>query len=320
MTIRRVVVLVLLLSAGTLASGSAALIPVRIHIAATDSAGLPVTDLTSSDVEVLVGGKAVPAEIDRLTPEQSTLVFLIDASDSVPVSASLFPKGLQEAVSLGLQTAGSSEGRVLIHGIAGPFGSAPLSSTAEPKQLTDLFRSIASAAREPSPLWDATIRSIETAREGDTNALALLLLTDGRATGNRCSVNDAVRVALQRGATISAVRLGAPSVVDYQQQNLIVVDPSRIMRQVTDTTGGLLIPSLTGQALGRTRDSAVKEAARTIGRWLEHSRSRYRVHLELPASDIALALSVRVRRNKVTVNAPTSYMTGGGRNRCLIGS
>lgn len=320
MRIRHVLLLALLLSTSVLAFERAPLVAVRIHIAATDTAGRPVTNLTAEDVEVLVAGKTVPAEIGLLTPAESTLVLLIDASDSVPVFSSLFPKGLQDAVAQGLQINDASQGRVLIHGIAGPFGSAPLSSTAAPKQLTDLFRSIASAAREPSPLWDATIRSVETAREGDPNALALLLLTDGRATGNRCSVNDAVRAALQRGATISAVRLGEPSIVDYRQQSRIVVDPSRILREVTDTTGGLLIPSLAGSPIGRTPETRVQQAARTIANWVEHSRRRYRVHLELPASDMAQAMSVRVRRNGVTVNAPTSYMTGGGRNRCLVGS
>jgi hypothetical protein len=145
-------------------------------------------------------------------------------------------------------------------------------------------------------------------------------LTDGRATGNRCSVNDAVRAALQRGATISAVRLGEPSIVDYQQQKRIVVDPSRILRQATDTTGGLLIPSLAGSPIGRPPQAGVQQAARTIASWAEHSRIRYRVQLELPASEMAQALSVRVRRSGVTVNAPTAYLTGSGRNRCLIGS
>ena len=316
--------LLLSLMAGAFALGAPVRVGVTIHVAVTDNAGRPVTDLATDEVEVLAAGRPVPADISLLTPEHSTLVVLIDATDSVPFPPLLLHDGLQQAIAEGVQHTHSPGSRVLIHGIAGPFATAALPATFEVKHVAEQLRSINELASEPSPLWDATIRSIETAREGDTNALALLLLTDGRATGNRCGVLDAVRVALQRGASISAISLGGPSIVAYQAENMVVVDPSRILRQATDTTGGLFISSLLGRAPasppGRNaREAVVTRAARTIAHWAEYARMRYRVHLDLPPSATAQSLSVRVRRAGVTVHAPSSYLTSGGQGRCLAG-
>ena len=334
---------VLLVAGGVLSVTPDARVPVTIYAAVTDSQGRAITDLTAQEIDVVAAGRPVPVELGRVLPEHTTRVVLIDATGSVSYWPMSFPDDLQAALSTALRAAPASPARLLIHGVAGPFGTSAVLPHGDAASLTDLLRQVRAAAREPSPIWDATIRSIGAAH-GAGSPVAMLLVTDGRATGNRCSVNEATQVALLRGARVSVLALGGPTVITMNGKDMVVgdvefpsgarvVDPGQIMRQVAEATGGRFVPLAflplvqTPPALGRPgglmaeakrrREMGVKVAGDAIGAWLEHSRHQYRLQLELPATGAALPLSVTVRRPGVNVLAPKAYVTSSAAPACV---
>ena len=311
----------LLLIGAAIAPRPPELLPVSVYIAVTDAAETPVTDLAADDFEVIAGGRIVPVKLSLVTPERSTLVVLLDTTNSVPFWP-LPLDSIETALAEGLQN--GSSGRLLIHGVAGPFSATPLPTRFNVRDLSELFRSIQSQPKEPSPIWDAAIGSIETARRGDTNPIALLMMTDGRATGNRCSVNDAMRVAVHLGASISVLRFGGPTVIRSEGQNMVMVDAGRILNQVTATTGGVYIPAIFRRlpitptsSLKDYREAIVRQAAQTLARWVDYTRGRYRLQLELPGATTVQPLTVRAKRPGITLHAASGYLTAGDHGRCL---
>jgi VWFA-related protein len=106
--------------------------------------------------------------------------------------------------------------------------------------IAPLLRShpLSSSQRGPSPIWDAVDLTV-TALAAEPAHRAIVLLTDGHATGNRFSVTDVGRRAMLSGVSIHIVGArDAPYLVPQTATTAARVDPRTNLQWLARITGG----------------------------------------------------------------------------------
>jgi len=91
-----------------------------------------------------------------------------------------------------------------------------------------------------SPLWDS-LDVVVRAVAQDPGRRAILVLTDGRATGNRIGVNTLVADANAFGVSIWPIAYG-PSEWYLPDRDGRITDPSQLLSQLAKATGGRFTP------------------------------------------------------------------------------
>ena len=152
----------------------------------------PVADLTQADFEVLERRRAGPdrAVLAHSTPEVS-VVMLVDGTASQPLKRYEILAG----VMTGLITSLLPGDRARLAALGNPtvFGAWLPADRAAASQRGAGF--LDRPPLEPSPIWDA-IDAIVKALAGAPEPRVLLLMSDGRSTGNALSLDDAERRAI----------------------------------------------------------------------------------------------------------------------------
>lgn len=91
----------------------------------------------------------------------------------------------------------------------------------------------------PSAIWDALVIAAEAAPTGSPDmSHSILLVSDGRGTGNRLSLDSAIGRLVALKTRVSAVSI--PSVVEFTDgRRSYRVDGADVLKRITDATGGL---------------------------------------------------------------------------------
>jgi VWFA-related protein len=261
---------------------------VLLDVAVEDSDAQLVTTLTRDDFEIVTEGASRPIEsfdADRARP--LSLVLLFDVSASMETMSKW--KVVRDGVEKWFVDRLSPRDRVHVGSFAkqtliGP----PLSGN--PKAV---FSAVGKALdpREadtlgPSPIWDAIDLAVATLARTEGRR-AVLLITDGRATGNRLSPEDAAARAAAEGVAVSVVGEDWEMTIRQDGNTGVRVRPGIALERIATVTGGLYLPD-------RSNPSA---PGPIFERLLADLRGRYTLGFTPPARDGKLhQVDVHVRR------------------------
>lgn len=278
-------------------------------LVAVDGAKGPVYDLQEDDFEVLVGGE--PFDVHEFAVEHAPLnvVMLIDVSASMlpwertslgrtrlsgsPAGSGISPDQIRRGVDR-LGNARSPDDRIRV----GTFGAhiaigAPVGP--DRAAFAKAGRAAASPDRMerfgPSPIWDAVAAAVEVL-EPESGHRSVLLVTDGRATGNRLGLAQVAERASLAGVTVSIIAPLAVSELPHTDKTIVVVDPSVFLGRLADLTGGLY---------QRHDHPTDRNLAPLVDRAIADLRRRYRITLKPPSGHGSSQVEVRVRVPGLTV-------------------
>jgi VWFA-related protein len=278
---------------------------VTLFIAATRSVGGdPVIDLRKEDVEVIVDGK--PCEVTEFSPsgQSVSIAVLLD------LSASMDHQWSFEALVRALGANLGPDDRMSVEGF-GPQAAAHPVFTRDARVLDQTTRDAWQRRLPfagPSPLWDSANVAV-TALERQNGRRALVLFTDGRATGDLTPFGAVARHALLANVEVSVLgawggggRGGARSIPQIETRDPYrrtgLMPPSGRLRQIADLTGGLVIPL----------DFTFTPNRAYMGRVVRELKAEYLVRFRPGVVDgRPHAIEVRVTRRGVLVRARTTY-------------
>lgn len=295
-------------SLGTARQADGGMIAVAVSVAASD--GRRVRGLTADQFDVRIDDRPVFV-VESIEGPDLAVSLLIDASGSMPglVAGALrelirtVPTALRPRDVAGINWFGKSI-------VIGPtFGR-------DRSIFDQAARDLERDRREPfspSPLWDAMNASLTTL-ERQPQRRALIVWSDGKATGNLVPFDVVMRHALGAGVTTSFIIPGMPSPtvgLDLlkarpsgrgRAQPLLPDDyvmPWERPRLVAEATGGL------AGGLGSPRE----EPGKHLRRLIEGLQADYllRVRLETPDGRLH-PIDIRVKAPELSVRAPGSVL------------
>ena len=302
-------------AAAVLAAGAAAA-PARtishaivvVDVAALDSNGAAVPTLSPSDIEVLVDDVAVPVLSVAPAPTALNLVLVIDHSSSVPVRRS----DLINAVGnqwLPLLVAGD---RARLALVASPVAFGPWLPVGRPADSTMARSLLERTGAEPSPIWDA-IDAAAQLLAGSKAPRSVIVLSDGRATGNALGLEELAARAMAIGVSITAISEADDKLLPQGADDPARVRPDASLEWLADQTGGVYLEDGIARRHIQSRADPfgyVREIMNTPiqpGVWLTRAtallRQRHLVSVAAPDDGRPHRLEMRARRAGLTIRA-----------------
>lgn len=198
--------------------------------------GDPVPLLTRDDFEIAIDDVNHP--IDAFVARNKPLVALL-----VDVSASMFtvPGTLEEALTCLVD--GIRAGDLLrVGAVARHLFLAPVRSDykALRADVVTLLDPAVENVFGPTPLWNA-IAYVSAELKKGPDPRAIILLTDGRSTGNRMSLSEAAEAAVQANVSVNVVVPAPPehlTVMPQDGETAVIVRPSAPLSSLAEITGG----------------------------------------------------------------------------------
>jgi hypothetical protein len=243
---------------------------VRIHVAVEDQSGKPVHRLAAGMFSLTVDGASRPIESVVPSDQPLSVTVLVDDSLSMQPFASRLQKAAKEFAA-GLDAAD----RLRVE----KFGTAPGGSA----------------------VWDAIHRSVELVAD-QSGRRAILVLTDGRASGNLHSLEEVAERSVDRAVSLSAVVPDPPRGIRQDAKTMAVVTPAANLDRLAQYTGGVLLGgyAVTDQPLKQLRGLAAR------------LRAGYTVTFAMPDADSRRhRLDVRVATPGLRVRAPMAFRVSG---------
>jgi VWFA-related protein len=214
--------------------------PVVLDVAVETEDGRPVTGLTQADFRVLASGAEQPIELFAAGTERPlSLVLLFDVSSSMDsvLERSVLRKAVERHVVERLQPSD----RVHVGSFARTIAIGP-GIAGDARALGAAVRKALDPRREetlgPSPIWDAVDAAV-TVLNGAPGRRGVLLITDGRATGNRLSTEEAGRRAVAAAVTISVIGEDRELVLRQDESTGVRIRPGAALEWLAKVTGGL---------------------------------------------------------------------------------
>lgn len=307
---------------------SSALVELQVVVARID--GTWVSGLTAGDFEVLSDGE--PRQIETFSeadrPVAATL--LVDVSRS----CRLQPPAIRRALEKTLIEAARPADRIRV----GVFGGTPLvindaatggrearRAAARVLDLPDVFAGVptqvfpvdgvaaAPPVRDalrlgPSPIWDAVDAAV-VSLEQEPARRAIILLTDGRATGNVRGLEDVLQHAARAAVSVSVI--GEAPVQDIGQGSgrAARIRPGAALTWLAENTGGSFT-NLAGPGMPGRSDADVERAlGRALAMAFGELHQGYTIGFAPVRPDGRWhGVEVRVRRPGVTVRARKAYV------------
>jgi hypothetical protein len=112
----------------------------------------------------------------------------------------------------------------------------------------------------PSPLWDAMFDAV-TALAADDGQRALILITDGRSTGNRHSLSELLAHAVRARVSISGV-VNDPGLDPRRQEQSSPLDT---FASIAEATGGTCLTMSSGTCRRPTSGGPAPDLASKVG-------------------------------------------------------
>lgn len=151
----------------------------------------------------------------------------------------------------------------------------------------------------PSPIWDGVDQAIEqlatvSGRRG------VVLVTDGRATGNHVTPADVASRAWRHGVSVSTIVTAPDQSFALSSTMRLIVHPEYAPQQLAMDTGGRYV------AHRVTGDSVLLQVK--VGQLIKELRQSYVLQFDAPHDREAHRVSVSVTRPGATVRAPAAYV------------
>lgn len=212
--------------------------------------GQLVAGLTREDFELTIAGRATAIESVAAGQEQPlSLVLLLDATASIEVDVGrdVIRKAIEKSflprlTSTDRVQAGSFARQIKI---GPPIVNDPRSLQAAIAKALDLPKADTFG---PSAIWDAVALAVEALKNAPGRR-AIILLTDGRATGNRLGVEAAAARAGAAGVMVNVVGEDSEIVLRQDGDTGVRVRPGVALEFIATATGGLYVPDTASPAV-----------------------------------------------------------------------
>jgi hypothetical protein len=267
-----------------------------VHASVVNAQGQSVSALTAADFEILVDG--VPTPVISVAPRGIlSLAVVIDTSRSASWGSDLVPYDPLFAVLAGLRDDdrlrfGSFGQRVSFRKAWEPVRSRNLR-----KELREAFSADDREANGPSPIWDVIYDTV-TILATEPAPRAMLLLTDGRSTGNARSLEMAADYAATRGVAVHSVLRNVEMQITQSERLAVAVRPWVYLDRIARYTGATSVAyrldqNLRGLSLAETLGASIRDA--------------YALTFSSNADGTVHQLEVRARRIDLNVIAPMAF-------------
>ena len=272
---------------------------VLLDVGVEDADGHAVTGLTRDDFEIIAGGAARPIESFAAGQERPlSLVLLFDVT--VSMEALTTRRNVRTGVEKWFVDKLAPHDRVQVGSVARRTSIGPVISN-NPKALLSAVRQALDPREEdtygPSPIWDGIDLAVAALAKAEGRR-AILLVTDGRATGNRLSPEAAAVRAMTEGVSVSVVGEDWEMTIRQDANTGVRVRPGVALDRIASATGGLYL-----------RDRAMPSAPGPIlERLLADLHARYTLGFTPPVRDGKLhEFEVRIRRPGLKVRTRRQY-------------
>lgn len=283
-----------------------------VDVAALDTTGAAVASLSPSDVEVLVDDEIVPVAAVTPAPSALNLVLVVDHSSSVPVRRTDLINAIGNQWLPLLRT--GDRARLAL--VANPVAFGPWLAVGRPAD-TNLARSLLERAGvEPSPIWDAIDAAAQLIATDAKAPRAVIVISDGRATGNAIGLEELAARANAAGVSVSAISEADDKLLPQGADAPTRVRPDASLEWLADQTGGVYLEDGIARRHIQSRADPfgyVKEMMNTPiqpGVWLVRAttllRQRYLVSFSAPDPRPARRLDIRARTQGLTIRAKRS--------------
>ena len=210
---------------------------VLIHVAVSgNESGTP---LTSDAFEVVVDGNPVPLIYLRPPPTPLSIVLLLDKSASMAMYGDI-----DEEIGKSLAPALNAGDRARVGGLANKLVLAPAFSS-DMREVVSAGRKAVSFRKEDkfgaSPIWDAMDQTVEQL-EAENGLRAIILVTDGKATGNMKSLLTVADRAVFAGVVVDVLSESRPMIIRQSETMAARIRPSLPLELITRVTGGTIVP------------------------------------------------------------------------------
>jgi VWFA-related protein len=272
---------------------------VLLDVGVEDTDGRAVTGLTRDDFEIIAGGATRPIESFAAGQERPlSLVLLVDVTVSMEATTKL--SVLRTGVEKWFVDKLAPRDRVQVGSVARRTSIGPAFS-GSPKALLAAVRQAFDPREEdtlgPSPIWDGIDLAVAALAKAEGRR-AVVLVTDGRATGNRLSPEAATVRAMAESVAVSVVGEDWEMTIRQDANTGVRVRPGVALERIASATGGLYLPD-------HTNPSA---PGPILERLLADLHARYTLGFTPPVRDGKLhELDVRVRRPGLKLRTRRQY-------------
>lgn len=272
--------------------------PALVHASVVDAQGQSVSGLTAADFEILLDGEPTPV-LSAAPRSTLSLAVVVDTSRSARWGGGIMPmpRDVVLAVLAGLR----DDDRLRF----GSFGQrVRFAKRWEPVRARNLRNELGDALsvddREthgPSPIWDVVYDTVTMLSE-EPAPRAMLLLTDGRSTGNLRSLEMASEYASMHGVAVHSILRNVEMQIPQGEQRAVAVRPWVALDRVARYTGGTSVAFRIDQNLrGFT-------LAENLGRAI---RDTYALAFSPGATGAVQRIEVRARRIDLNAIAPMAF-------------
>ncbi len=305
-------------SAGRSQTTPSADVPIRVVV--EDAQGKVVRGLGPNDFLVLVDG--LPATVATAAMDSTPLsaVLLVDVTASlhgcpggvagIPSTArtstgSQFPEPIPPAVEPFALNGVRADDRVRV-GVIGRQLALDGTFLAGVNDIRRRWRALFDLPPVdwlgPSPIWDA-VATATTAVADQPGHRAVVLVSDGAATGNVRGRREVAAAAARAGVPVSVVAEEAVIRLPASASLGDAVDPSDGLLALADDTGGVAVLDKAVSDDTLLRPCYTHQSARALQFVLDRLHDTYLLHLALSTDGREATLDVRVKRPGLRVTA-----------------
>ena len=273
-----------------------------VNVAVEHMDGRSVENLSAADFSLQVDGRTV--RVEKVTNDSAVLSVAV----VLDVTASGFWPGGGAGARAADQTVRDHVLANLRNDTAVLVGSFGRSvrwsgdfSSGRAEQVRQLRSALSLPEAErtgPSPVWDAVNESL-AALQLRSGRQAVLLVTDGQATGNRLGLAEVADRAIAAAVSINVVFTGPSGLIKQTGDTKAGVHPERPLIQLASATGGYYA-ARPSQSIEKAPVDALRKAARAM-------RSVYRVEFTAPVRTGFQRLVVTTRNPDHRPRAPMGF-------------
>lgn len=286
---------------------------VVVDVLAERADGSAALSLGRQDFEFTCDGAPCPATWLSGDDQPLSIVLLLDASTSFWAAhgSDSVKQAVEQIFIPGLKPGD----RARIGSITGKPYLSP-SFTSDQKTLKDAAAKALSPSKAdrfgPSPIWDAVDSAIG-ALQNEPGRRVVMLITDGRATGDRLGLLDVIGHANAANVTIDAIGDEGKDELLQEDKSVVRGGPGRALAALSGDTGGIYQKD-TGTGLLVPLESAAGNVpsgtlVQTIDRALTRLHQMYRVGFTPPARDNRQhTLEVHVAGPPLTIYVRKTYL------------